>query len=92
MLNAKEVAELCGEFTWDFGQHFFIETEKGNFIWSDPDYGGDNTLTPFEGGIKNFFTDDGYGRDKGTHIISDYCGNFIYNVDYLYELCKELEH
>lgn len=48
LLKADDVAELRGEFTWDFGQLFFIETDKGNFIWSDPDYGGNNTLTPYE--------------------------------------------
>lgn len=43
-MTRDEVANLIGSFTWDFGNKFFIETEKGNFEWSDPDYGGDNTI------------------------------------------------
>ncbi len=92
MLKADDVANLVGNFTWDFGQYFFIETKKGNFIWSDPDYNGDNKLTPYEGSYKDWMKPPLFGRSKGKHRIGDYCKNFIYNVDCLYELCKELEH
>lgn len=75
---------LMGEFTWDFGCHFFIETNEGNFVWSDPDYNGDNSIIKFTGTVNDYMTDYGanpdmYGRDKGTHLISTYCGDdFIF--------------
>jgi hypothetical protein len=65
-----------GDFTWDFGMHFFIETLKGNYIWSDPDYNGDNTIKRFNGEIYQYFGRS-YGRDKGKHTIRDYCGDKI---------------
>jgi len=34
----NEVFELFGEFTWSFGNEFFIETPMENYIWSDPSY------------------------------------------------------
>ena len=64
------------EFTWDFGQQFFLETDKGNFVWSDPDYSGDNTIRPFAGSCKEFFGKS-YGRGKGRHQIAQYCGDQV---------------
>lgn len=72
-MNNEEILNLRGHFTWDFGSRFFIETSKGNFVWHDPEYGGDNTLSQtrrtFHRWIGNSF-----GRDKGEHSIRDYCG------------------
>ena len=66
-----------GDFTWDFGCCFLIETEKGDFVWSDPDYQGDNTIRPFTGNKANF-TEEGFmGRCKGTHVIGEYCGKDV---------------
>lgn len=80
-LTKEQIGDLVGDFTWDFGNKFFIETNKGNFVWSDPDYhGGTNIITPFNGSIKEFFKDS-YGRDKGTHVIKDYCRDFIYGSE-----------
>ena len=70
-LLLKELAE----FTWDFGSKFFVETKYGNFVWSDPDYNGDNTMTEFPGEVWEFFGPDGFGRAKGTHLVSRYCGD-----------------
>jgi len=71
---------MLGKFTWDFGQCFFIETEVGNFVWSDPDYNGDNSIKPFRGTVQDYFG-KGYGRCKGEHIVSCYCGeDFIFEV------------
>lgn len=69
MLTIKDVAH----FIWDFGQEFFLETEHGNYIWSDPDYDGDNTLRKTHLSY-DMWIGDMYGRDKGTHYIEDYCG------------------
>jgi hypothetical protein len=72
-----------GDFTWDFGCQFFIETSKGNYIWSDPDYNGDNTIKKFSGTINDYFNhpDIAWGRDKGRHIIRNYCGDDVKIVE-----------
>ncbi len=72
-MDRSEILTLEGDFTWDFGQYFFIETTEGNFIWSDPEYGGDNLITRYEGSYSDW-AGDGFGRDKGRHIIGEYIG------------------
>lgn len=67
-----------GRFTWMFGDTFFIETDMGNFVWKDPDYNGDNSMTLVEQSYAAWVTatyGKGYhGRDKGLHSIEKYCG------------------
>jgi len=68
------------EFGWSFGHEFFLEAEsKGNYIWSDPDYGGDNTIVRFNGDLKAYCRSRGipYVRDKGVHNIRNYCGDDV---------------
>ena len=79
MLNRDQILALVGDFTWLWGQEFFVETSVGNFIWNDPDYGGDNTFTAFSGSYTDYLKKAGidFGRDKGRHVISDYCGDQI---------------
>ena len=80
MTKAK-VGGLVGEFTWCFGQQFFIETVQGNFTWNDPEYDGDGVIKPFNGSYKDWLKkmDIPFGRGKGKHIIKDYCGDFIFS-------------
>jgi len=68
-----------GEFTWSFSDKFFIETDVGNFVWSDPDYQGDNTIVLFRGSYKDWCREIGipFGRDKGKHTIEGYCGKDV---------------
>ena len=73
MLTANDTAE----FLWSFHDKWLLITEyKGSFIWSDPEYGGDNTIKPFSGSIWNFCKTERipYTRGKGTHVIGSYCG------------------
>jgi len=68
------------EFTWSFHNTFFLETVKGNFVWSDPDFIlGDNTIRPFNGTYVDWCRYEGipFGRNKGKHIIRYYCGNNV---------------
>lgn len=44
---------------------------KYNYIWSDPSCGGDNTIRPHMGLVKNYFNP--YGRDKGTQCVRTFC-------------------
>lgn len=77
MVMSKEaIAKAVGDFTYMWGMHFFIETPLGNFVWSDPDYGGDNTMTLYNGSCKDYCkgTSPGFGRSKGKHLITRYCG------------------
>ena len=72
-----KLMSVAGHFIWSFGCEFFIETEIGNFVWSDPDYNGDNTIRPFNGNYHEWCNSVGipYGRDKGVEFISSYCGD-----------------
>ncbi len=73
MLTLEDVAE----FTWDFYKEFFLETAKGNYIWSDPEYGGDNTICKTNKSYNEWidpFNNGNYGRSKGKHTVGGYCG------------------
>lgn len=63
-------------FTWGFGDKFFVEAPSGNYVWSDPDYDGDNTIRPFAGTYEQWRLSEGipFGRDKGYHVVGHYCG------------------
>jgi hypothetical protein len=66
--------DTIAEFTWGFSDRFLLETEHGNFIWSDPDYNGDNSIKPYHGDPRNFVEPGFSGRCKGTYRIRHYCG------------------
>lgn len=78
-MDVKEILDLPGEFTWMFGHEFFVETPEGNFIFSDPDYGGRNTLTYCKSDYKEFLDTrpEPFGRSKGKHIIKNFCGTEV---------------
>lgn len=79
--SREELLNLHGDFTWDFGKGFFIEVKEFscNFVWSDPDYGGDNKIEPFCGSYEHWIKRQGidFGRAKGYHQIERYCGNQV---------------
>ncbi len=73
--------DTVAEFTWNFGQEFLLEVNNGKhveyYVWSDPDYNGDNTIKKYVGN-PNDFTNEGFcGRDKGCHVIRNYCGDDV---------------
>lgn len=71
----SDLLSEVGEFTWFFGHEFFIETTKGNWVHSDPDYDGDNTLCPTDHTLESFCKDvvgAPFGRDKGKHFLKNY--------------------
>ncbi len=77
-ITQEELAPTVGTFTWNFGNKFHIETQIGNFEWSDPNYaGGDNTIRPC-GTYAEWLNKENieFGREKGEHIIGSYCPNF----------------
>ncbi len=71
--------ETVAEFLWCWDHIFFLETSEGNFIWSDPNYGGDNTIKPFNGTLNEYQEerDIGFVRQKGFHRIKEYCGEEV---------------
>lgn len=82
-MTKEELIRTRGEFTWCWGQDFFIETPSGNFHWKDPDYQGDNTIRPFYGTLADFckMCHVDFGRDKGKHLIGSYVGENFTLVD-----------
>lgn len=80
-MTKERLITLEGDFTWDFGQQFFIETAEGNFVWSDPGYNGDNTIREVKANYNDWIheTHIPFGRSKGNHIIGHYCGaDFVF--------------
>lgn len=69
----NKIGDLVGDFTWDFGSHFFIETSDGNFIWNNIN----NVIIEYSGSYDEWLveSDIPYARCKGQHYIKDYCGN-----------------
>ena len=80
-MTRNEILNLNGDFTWDFGNQFFIETPRGNFVWSDPDYDGNNILRAVKCSYKEWIGPGRYGRDKGKHRIEGYCGDKVKIID-----------
>ena len=76
MPTKEAIADVFGEFTYMWGMHFFIETSLGNFVWADPNYQGDNTMTLFSGSYQDYCKKHkiDFGRSKGTHQVGHYCG------------------
>ena len=79
-MTKEELGNLVGEFTWSFNNEFFIETHQGNFVWSAPDYQGTGEIRSFTGNYDDWCKQIRipYGRDKGTHVIKNYCGDFVF--------------
>ena len=73
----REILNSVGNFCWDFGCTWFVETSIGNFIWSDPDYNGDNSFKQIEETFQQFNHPAQLWRDKGYHHIERYCGDAI---------------
>jgi hypothetical protein len=73
----EELIAAEGDFSWNYGNEFFIETKFGNYIWSDPDYSGNHTIRRFSGSCKEYTKSCNipFLRDKGKHIIKDYIEN-----------------
>lgn len=77
-MNSKEISLLKGSFYWCFGYDYFISTERGNFIWKDPQFGGDNSFISFNGNIEEYKREKKISsfRWEGVLLIAKRCGNF----------------
>lgn len=66
------------EFTWGFDEYYLlkvnIEGKIKYFEWSDPEYNGDSTITPYEGDPLNYAAPGHRGTYKGIHTIAGFCG------------------
>ena len=71
--------DTVADFTWSYGEEFFLETPDGCYVWSDPDYGGDNTIRKFEGTYADWCKKRhlDFGRGKGCHKIGEYYGKDV---------------
>lgn len=69
--------DLAAHFTQSIGtDQIFVETDDANYIYSDPQAGGNNTMRNSEltyarwsKGLKL--------RDLGRHVIRNFCGNSV---------------
>ena len=81
--HKSDILNSVAEFTWFFNDLFYVEVYHhcGNFIWSDPDYGGDNsfrhTNLTYEQYLNKHAGFGFWGRDKGRHTVQSYCGSHI---------------
>jgi hypothetical protein len=75
----EDLLNCVGDFTWSFFKDFFVKTPYGGYVWSDPDYYGDNTFTKYPGSYSDWAKTlpGGYGRAKSQHVIRKYCGDDI---------------
>ena len=78
--------DTVADFVWGFGQDFLLVVGEKCFVWSCPDYNGDNTIKPYRGErtSNGFCGQDRYyhaTRNKGTHRIGDYCGADVRFID-----------
>lgn len=82
-MTREQILELTGYFTWLWDDRFFIETPRGNFIWSDPGYNGSNEIRKIEQTYDAFLAEHDlpFGRCKGTHMIKDYCGSEVQVIE-----------
>jgi len=82
-MTKHELLNLRATFCWDFGQLLFIETHEGNFVWSDPDYYGDNIIHPTSMSAEQFcrYTGVPYLRHKGKSTVAAKCGNTFILID-----------
>jgi hypothetical protein len=73
-MTRSELLLETGDFYWDFSFYFFIETLHGNWVWQDPENGGNNSLTSFEGSLQDFESTYWEGfkcTPKGKYTIGD---------------------
>lgn len=64
--------DLVGQFFADINSsEFYIMTEEGNYIYSDPLYGGDNTLKKTNVKLKDW-REGRNVRVKCQYVILDY--------------------
>lgn len=70
----EEFKSLDGHFFWSFGEFWFIETEKGNFVWSDCQYNGDGSVSKYNGSLQDWCNENHFDfvRDKGIHNIGEF--------------------
>ena len=79
-LTREELLKLPAKVTFFPGHDCFLETEQGNFVWSDPEYGGDNTLRPHTGLLSDFIErikPAVIGMALGKKSIQDCCGDRV---------------
>lgn len=83
--NSPLTKDSICQFTWGFDSRFLIrkydfyhKVSYGDFyVWSDPEYNGDNTIKKYEGYPQHFTGKNFCGRNKGHHSIYAFCGDSV---------------
>lgn len=96
-ITKEELLDMVGSFVWCVkpnNSEWFIKTNKGNFVWSDPQLGGDNNISPIENGV----TPEAYfGKpcfNKGEYAIYLFCGDqfkIVLSANHSFSPCWELD-
>lgn len=78
-ITDEQLLNTRAEFISSFGLEWFVVTHYGNYIWSDVDYGGDNSMIKTNETREQWLRRNKipYGRSKGKHVIRKYCGEKI---------------
>jgi hypothetical protein len=78
MMTKEELLNTVGYFSWSGIDHrFFIQTEVGNFEFSDPQFkGGTNIITRYNGSFRDW-SKDKKPWGKGMFSVIEYCGEEV---------------
>jgi hypothetical protein len=76
-MDTNTVRNLTGDFCWYFGSNWAIQVGRDVYIWSGPEYCGDNTIYKYPKKVVSIadykeMTDEvfgSYGRAKGLKHI-----------------------
>ncbi len=79
MKAPKEFLKMVAHFYQSSGSECFATNKYWNMIWSNPEYGGDNTIRKYEGTYDDWYNslEVKHVEDKGRHITRKFCGKDI---------------
>lgn len=86
-MTREDFLNQIADFSWMWGKNFHLQVGDRAYLWSSPEYGGDNTIRPYphtqdELGKMHADSPVPWSRDKGAHRIKDYCGeNVVLGTD-----------
>ena len=79
-MTQSQISSLFGSFTWAFNslEKVLIETDEGNFLWKDPEFGGNNSLRKFTGSYNDFVKEFGPVSPEVSGEIGEIVGRFVF--------------
>ena len=70
------VLQLSGTFHYGGTDSYFVQTVAGNFIWFDPEHGGNNTMVKVEYDLQSWLAENHLDASCQTfnRLIKTQCG------------------